>query len=1299
MPRDEENGQTKEDATQRDRYFAPNISLNFQNPEKYSSAVRGGRPRKTRAVAAVFAVAVQTGVLAFFGALTFRLGLSAGAGSPSPMVGFGLTFSGTIFLVLGMFICANVIDQSTLEDIWSVNGSDKKRDEKQDAFELFWLQNRKNEQDGVQSWMLFSDEPHYVIVTSHLNTRDETKASNDVSICFGISIGISGFFMQLFGIRMMHWSAAVAQLGATLTMMVVRAATRHYLAESPESWPLPDKHELDWLAMRLERKPDKPDKPAADNEPSLFRDPGKGRGCKADDNCSFRSGECWKWTAALDRLDCNYNGDGFSKDPKLNDDGQLVFMVRQRLGYMSKKTGKKWTALGADVASAISKVIDDIMGFLLAQKDPPHPHTRFWPMPVCVCDRTSGTKCGGCNQNVYFRVKWDPINQRWKSDLEEIEAYLSLWLFELKQTGQSDSLGYPRRRKLGKCTAGLKDDLRRWAGPEVEAMLELPGADHDIDHTDSERSEERCNDEGTSHDEYNNRDKNSIVLLFEASLSIYCAHQLLFRFLQTVTSDKMSTKIKDNGVLERDNISSSWKDFRLKHNQITNLAQKIKDSGLMSFEHALTYTVAALSYAKKLPDCPDVLKHVRSTALGFKSRRQFSEAADVYRWMLVDYNGGSQGMNPEACALWFVFRQQFRVFMWVMREELPLARDQKAAEDEIESFQTVSAQIEKAWDVTMPDGMVVKLEETLARHLDNERWHDKAGLPKPELDDLGWNLAHYHLAKYPKIDKRLLNQPDLFGRTPLHEVAKRTRSTWLIRSFIDQGADIDAEDEEGKTALHFAAQYGWIDTVEALLFGGASIYKVDSSGKSALHWISHATVLGYLVVEPSDRVQSIGSVMLQFKKLVDLRDRNGRTALHLAAGLYNVLGVVELLKISSSSDVNARDTLGNTPLHVAGQSGRDAIIDRLVKAGAEINAKNWSKDTALHLACRSGHWLVVKELLHHEADYMVLNNRLWPPLYEAAQTEEVKGMELLVEKLAGNRKLSYYLENGLRHAVAKKKEKMVDWLISKMRRDSANSADNKNIRLTGAVLRCYRDSQELETIQRLVQEEDINPLNTLEFLGSVAEARRVSEPDAAVEDQVADLEAALATLIEAGWDPNKLNEWQETALEVMAGHGQVDAVRLVLPHMKGQLSGEKWMKTAQLYNAIESGDAWEVMDLIESEVVIESRNKCRQTPLSRAAELGRKAVVRVLVKFIQRTAAVAQLNTTSSLGMTPLHFAARGGNEGVVQLLVDAGADIDAKTVAGKTALALAEEEGHPKVMDILLKAAEGKVEVDVEQI
>lgn len=55
------------------------------------------------------------------------------------------------------------------------------------------------------------------------------------------------------------------------------------------------------------------------------------------------------------------------------------------------------------------------------------------------------------------------------------------------------------------------------------------------------------------------------------------------------------------------------------------------------------------------------------------------------------------------------------------------------------------------------------------------------------------------------------------------------------------------------------------------------------------------------------------------------------------------------------------------------------------------------------------------------------------------------------------------------------------------------------------------------------------------------------------------------------------------------------------------------------------------------------------------------------------------------LGMTPLHCAAQRGNEAMVDLLLDSGADINAQTAKGDTALHLATVKGERRVMKLLL--------------
>ena len=60
--------------------------------------------------------------------------------------------------------------------------------------------------------------------------------------------------------------------------------------------------------------------------------------------------------------------------------------------------------------------------------------------------------------------------------------------------------------------------------------------------------------------------------------------------------------------------------------------------------------------------------------------------------------------------------------------------------------------------------------------------------------------------------------------------------------------------------------------------------------------------------------------------------------------------------------------------------------------------------------------------------------------------------------------------------------------------------------------------------------------------------------------------------------------------------------------------------------------------------------------------------------------------TDLRFGYRPLHFSARKGNAGVNELLVRHGADLDAQSLRGKTALHLAVINGHSAVVTILLK-------------
>ena len=57
-----------------------------------------------------------------------------------------------------------------------------------------------------------------------------------------------------------------------------------------------------------------------------------------------------------------------------------------------------------------------------------------------------------------------------------------------------------------------------------------------------------------------------------------------------------------------------------------------------------------------------------------------------------------------------------------------------------------------------------------------------------------------------------------------------------LLQLLKAGADKDEADEEGRTALHFAAGYGEIKCAEALLEAGAAVDAADNNSNTALHY-------------------------------------------------------------------------------------------------------------------------------------------------------------------------------------------------------------------------------------------------------------------------------------------------------------------------------------------------------------------------------------------------------------------------------------------------------------------------------
>lgn len=78
-----------------------------------------------------------------------------------------------------------------------------------------------------------------------------------------------------------------------------------------------------------------------------------------------------------------------------------------------------------------------------------------------------------------------------------------------------------------------------------------------------------------------------------------------------------------------------------------------------------------------------------------------------------------------------------------------------------------------------------------------------------------------------------VNMQDAEGRSPLHYAAAHNH-TRVAKVLTEAGANTEVADSKANTPLHYAAGYGRLDVVDILLQAGANAAAVNHTGKTAL---------------------------------------------------------------------------------------------------------------------------------------------------------------------------------------------------------------------------------------------------------------------------------------------------------------------------------------------------------------------------------------------------------------------------------------------------------------------------------
>jgi len=178
---------------------------------------------------------------------------------------------------------------------------------------------------------------------------------------------------------------------------------------------------------------------------------------------------------------------------------------------------------------------------------------------------------------------------------------------------------------------------------------------------------------------------------------------------------------------------------------------------------------------------------------------------------------------------------------------------------------------------------------------------------------------------------------------------------------LSAGANVNAKDYNGFTALMQISPCARIDIIKLLINAGADIYAEDNYSNTALMRASF------------NACKETVELLIKYGADVNAKNEYGQTALMKASmndskdKMNGLKDIVELL-IINGADIDAEDEDGKTALMYASRNGHKNIAELLINAGADIDTEDEDGKTALIWASSEGHEETV-QLLKYWAPY------------------------------------------------------------------------------------------------------------------------------------------------------------------------------------------------------------------------------------------------------------------------------------------------------------------------------------------
>ncbi|RSL66374.1 hypothetical protein CEP53_003414 [Fusarium sp. AF-6] len=974
---------------------APNISLNLQH--------LGGQTRVWLAV--IIGAISQTAVLIIFGLVRFNPGVQTffKIDKPLPPYGFGLTFTGTLLLAIGVFLCVDVVERSTVEEVYEPHDNFKMR--------LYWLQQDQTVNDQrFQSFATFSDgRCSRFLKSRRAGTfhRKDTSQGNQAAkklqteTCVGVGLGLVGFVMQFVGFRGFHPAAPLAQLVAMLIMTVVRAYARPGFTKNLKTAKLLHGFEQDWLAQQLaqylatQQLVQEPitQQPVQQITPQQLVQPPP----QSMDDGNKKQRGLAPWIIVTGR-EADYRAfkplDSEAQSQAPDSEAQRLLVMRQGIYKLTKAR-----AISSKCAAKLATAMEKALGVLFPSGPSEGALGFQWVIDVAV---------KGGTQPAWIDLSYHRAPACWKVKAADLSAVLSLWVYTawVQENGprpddehgdaedcawickdlsepSTKALGCRNYRLMYQVMHDLEAQLSR-SHYKLAEMMEIWKTEAGEQQKESApRLEANCA-----------RAVSKFADSQDSMFGLY-ASDLLFSFMWSMAK---SFHVHVEGEAKKEQTASANEPPETKHlgnATVTDLISAFREASHWSEHETCLGVISPLSVLGKLPVQPwyHTMSEAIMDALRSKERGlihvAMSQAIQKAESLILTYKAESTGLHERGLVWLLEHRGHTTEVPWafrfgIMLQETPMGC---ASQENIRHLSRL---------VSGSDALSEHLAKLWANQGRRQSQPRQITSHKELPACFSFTALHEEAVRGNEIGgdasaelKALVNVQDICGWTPLFYAAS-VKNWKMVEQLLALKADATLADIHGYTAVHYACLSGCRKTLGILVRHGVKWDSQAINGALPIHLAAgrgHSDVITYFY--------QLQWMLNRVKPEDPILDFNNRTPMHWAAVGGHIQAVEAL-----GDDVNAQDDCGWSPLHAAILSGRGHVVSTLCQLSADMESRDFKGRTPLLLACAERKWETIRELIDIGAKVHAADSDDMTPLhYLASKVDDATLISTLTKGL------------------------------------------------------------------------------------------------------------------------------------------------------------------------------------------------------------------------------------------------------------------------------------------------------------